>query len=139
MQNTVTPVKLSGISLIVNIVLNLLLMHTLKASGLALANSIAAISHAILLYVFLTKRIGKIVNREFLYVVFKISTASIIMGAVCFFTHSVFKSILPYSKIYSIINLFVSIFISIATYSVSLHLFGLKDVKSVFLWILRKK
>ena len=62
MQDTVTRVKLSALSLIVNIALNVVLMHPLKVSGLALANSIAAITHVFMLYIFLTRKIGQIAN-----------------------------------------------------------------------------
>ena len=45
-----TPVKAAGIALIVNIALNLLLMHPLKHAGLALATSIAGYIQLLYLY-----------------------------------------------------------------------------------------
>jgi putative peptidoglycan lipid II flippase len=55
--NTKTPVKVSILAFVLNIVLNLLLVRTpLKHAGLALASSIAVTVHAALLYVILNRQ-----------------------------------------------------------------------------------
>jgi putative peptidoglycan lipid II flippase len=54
-QNIKTPVKIAAIALLVNIVLNFLLISSLKHAGLALASALAAGVNALLLLVFLIR------------------------------------------------------------------------------------
>lgn len=86
MGDTRTPVKTASISLVVNIVLNLLLMWPLKIGGLALATSIAAITNFIILYMILAKRIGDIGTERILASAGKIALASGIMGLFTYFS-----------------------------------------------------
>lgn len=139
MQDTVTPVKLSGLSLIVNIVLNIIFMYPLKASGLAFANSLAAILHVIMLYIFLVKKIGHILNIKLFISLLKVGLASILMGLVCWLSFYTFSSNFPLGLKYLIINVFITIVISIISYGAFTHFLGIKETKNLILWILRKK
>jgi putative peptidoglycan lipid II flippase len=56
-QDTKTPLKIAIISLILNAVLNLILMHPLKVGGITLSSSIAGIVNFGLLYYLLKKRL----------------------------------------------------------------------------------
>ena len=58
LQDTATPVKLSFISFLANAVLSLALMGPMLHAGLALANSLASVVNAGLLFVYLHRRIG---------------------------------------------------------------------------------
>lgn len=49
-QNIKTPVKIAGIALLLNILLNFILIHPLKHAGLALSTSIAASANALILF-----------------------------------------------------------------------------------------
>ncbi|MFC1644348.1 murein biosynthesis integral membrane protein MurJ, partial [Candidatus Omnitrophota bacterium] len=84
MGDTRTPVKTASVSLVVNLVLNLILMWPLKVGGLALATSIAATTNFVILYVMLTRRIGDIGTRAILSSFVRICVASVIMGAFTF-------------------------------------------------------
>ncbi|ACX53045.1 integral membrane protein MviN [Ammonifex degensii KC4] len=57
LHDTKTPVKLTLVTVIVNLILSLILMHPLKHAGLALANSLAAWVNTFLLYYFLAYRL----------------------------------------------------------------------------------
>jgi len=80
LQDTWTPVLVSGITLIVNIVLMNVLVKPLAQSGLALAISISGIVNMLLLLYFLKRKIGFIDGWRILTSLIKILFASTIMG-----------------------------------------------------------
>ena len=80
LQDTWTPVLLSGITLLVNIVLMIVLIKPLAQGGLALAISISGIVNMLLLLYFLKRKIGLIDGRRILTSLSKILFASTIMG-----------------------------------------------------------
>jgi len=80
LQDTWTPVLLSGITLIVNIVLMYVLIKPLAQGGLALAISLSGIVNMFLLLYFLKRKIGLIDGRRILTSLIKILFASTIMG-----------------------------------------------------------
>jgi putative peptidoglycan lipid II flippase len=59
-QDTATPVKVALIAMTVNVVLSILLLGFLQHTGIALANSIAVWTNALLLYVMLRRKVGQI-------------------------------------------------------------------------------
>ncbi|MDR3599585.1 MAG: murein biosynthesis integral membrane protein MurJ [Desulfosporosinus sp.] len=80
LQDTWTPVLLSGITLLVNIVLMNVLVKPLAQGGLALAISISGIVNMLLLLVFLKRKIGLIDGRRIITSLSKILLASSLMG-----------------------------------------------------------
>lgn len=84
LQDTKTPVKVACLTLLINIVLNLILMHPLKLGGLALVTSLAAgINFGLLLYL-LGKKIGGINGKVILSSLGRIIIISLFMGLVCY-------------------------------------------------------
>ncbi|MDO7789037.1 murein biosynthesis integral membrane protein MurJ [Desulforamulus aquiferis] len=57
LQDTKTPVKLMGVTVVVNVILSLLFIGPLKHGGLALANSLASLLNTVMLSWYLNKRI----------------------------------------------------------------------------------
>jgi putative peptidoglycan lipid II flippase len=84
MGDTKTPVKTASISLIVNLVLNLILMWPLKVGGLALATSIAATLNFVILYVILMRRIGDIGTSSIVSSLMRICAAALAMAVFTF-------------------------------------------------------
>lgn len=82
LQDTWTPVLLSGITLLVNILLMNVLVKPLAQGGLALAISISGIVNMLLLLYFLKRKIGFIDGRRIITSLTKILLASTIMGMV---------------------------------------------------------
>ncbi len=80
-HDTKTPVMLASLSLVVNVVLNLLLMAPLKISGLALATSVSATLNAVLLYVLLARKAGIREHRPFFDSAARSAAAAAVMGA----------------------------------------------------------
>ena len=82
--DTSRPVRIAAISLIINIVLNLLLMQMFGHIGIALASSISAWVNAISLAIVLHRRGHFNLNRKLMFSSFKIILASVLMGVVIF-------------------------------------------------------
>ncbi len=79
-SDTKTPVKISYISIVINIVLSVALMFKFGAVGLALANVLAAVFSSVALHFALKK---KFADKPIFENIFKITLASLIMTAVC--------------------------------------------------------
>jgi len=126
LQDTATPVKTAALSLIVNIVLNLLLMGPLKVGGLALATSLAAIFNCVLLYIFLRKKIGGLGISKILGSLFKILLAGLIMGGLCYFASLK-------------MNVLVIICLGISSYLLICFLLGSDELKEFLSWISKRK
>lgn len=127
--DTVTPLKIAIISLIINLSFNLLLIQFFSYLGIAIATVISSWINVILLYAILKKHNYMNITKEYFIKFFKIGLSSIIICIILFFI----LNILPdYSKI-SILHkatllTFIIIFITITycalnfilkTYSIS--------------------
>lgn len=80
LQDTQTPVKVGVITLLMNIVLNLILMGPLREAGLALATSISGIFNFVALVYLYNRKISGFPIRELLISSTKILLASLVMG-----------------------------------------------------------
>ena len=81
LHDTRTPVVIAALALLVNFILNIILMFPLKVGGLALASSLSAGFNFALLYLSLTKRVGRIITRDSSYYFLKITGAGVAMAA----------------------------------------------------------
>lgn len=82
MQDTKTPVKIAGLSILTNIIFSLILMGPLKHGGLALANAIGSMVNFVALFLILRNRLIRIDGRRILGSFLKTSSASFIMGLI---------------------------------------------------------
>ncbi|MFH0951667.1 MAG: murein biosynthesis integral membrane protein MurJ [Patescibacteria group bacterium] len=82
LQNTLTPVKVSALSVGLNVVLSLVLVKYYGVIGLALAFSVASIVNMLLLLVLLRRRFGDLDDRKIIQSVGRIMLASLIAGIV---------------------------------------------------------
>ncbi len=94
LKDTRTPVKVTFFCLLINAVLNLLLMKPLKVGGIALATSISSAANFFLLLYMLRQKIGAIGVRKAMSLFYAIVTASVIMGASCYYVHDYFYKFL---------------------------------------------
>ncbi len=81
LQDTKTPVKTAGFSLLINIILNLILMFPMKIAGLALASTVAGGVNFLLLMIMLDKRIG-FINGDFIIEIIKMLLAGVLVYAI---------------------------------------------------------
>lgn len=126
LKDTLTPVKVASVSLILNIALNLIFMFPLKIGGLALATSFSGIFNFFALFFILKKKIGPIGGRKILYSFLKVLMASIVMAVVIYV--AVFKAGL---------NVFLVIFLGMLSYAVAAMIFDVKEAKELLKWTLR--
>lgn len=140
MQDTMTPVKIAAFSLLVNIILNLVLMFPLKVGGLALATSISGILNAALLFAILSKRVGSLGEKVLLDSFLKISFASLLMGVFAFGLNRYLSGVLsPASALGPILNLLVSISGSVVFYILLCQILGVKELKALKKWMLKRR
>lgn len=90
-----TPVLVSVVTILTNLVLNLWLHHYMGYRGLALGTALAANVNAGLLLLLLRKRIGGIDGRRVATVFLKILVASAIMGVAAYAAQSEIQHLLP--------------------------------------------
>jgi len=90
MQDTRTPVKLTVIAVVVNLVFSLILIRPMAHGGLALANSLAAIFNSGMLALLLGRELKELKDRTLAGFAGKVLAASVIMGAVVYKANAVF-------------------------------------------------
>lgn len=88
LKDTVTPVKITFICLILNVVFNFLLMRVLQVGGLALATSISSIANFFILIFLLRKKIGNLGLISLIVNTLKTFLISLVMGAFCILAYS---------------------------------------------------
>lgn len=127
LKDTLTPVKIASISLILNIALSIALMFPLKISGLALATSISGSFNFLLLFFLLRKKIGALDGMKILGSFLKVLLASVFMAAIVYFTA------------YRVgLNLCLVILIGILSYIMAVFLLDIKEAREFLKWALKK-
>ena len=131
LQDTKTPVLNSGVAVVINIVLNIILIKYMAHSGLALATSISATITSFLLLYGLKKKIGSIGTRGYIRTFIKTGLASTMMGGIAYFTyHGVYEA-LGVSQLYNMISLLVSIIIGGVVYLVLCYLLKVQIIMDI--------
>lgn len=134
LQDTKTPVRSAFISLIINICLNIILMFPLKIAGLALASSISATFNFCNLYYILRKRLGALGYKEARGSLVKISLAAVLMAETVYLIWQYSTRHIP-----GIYALCITVVFAILIYLASCFLLGVKEIKALIRWILKKK
>lgn len=128
LKDTVTPTKIAGITLIMNIILNAFLMFPLKIGGLALATSVSGIVTFFFLFSILSRRLGGFQERKILKSFLRIFAAALCMAGVCFLVNRA-------------LNLTWALFCGVLSYIVFCFLFGVAELKELMrksLWEMRR-
>ncbi len=136
--DTSRPVRIAAISLIINIVLNLLLMQMFGHIGIALASSISAWVNAISLAIVLHRRGHFDLNRKLMFSSFKIILASVLMGVVIFTGAKFINFNVLVTHTEKGFFLFILIFLGICVYGFFVIIFKVvnwKELRSV--WVRR--
>ncbi len=101
LEDTVTPAKVSTVSLIINAALNGILMIPLKIGGIAFASSVAAVLNFFILYRIFIKKVGRIewkrVKKEIGVLIF----SGVVMGVFSFIMSKVIAN--KYLSIFTIL------------------------------------
>ena len=131
LQDTKTPMVNGAISVVFNIVLNLILVKFMAHSGLALATSIATTIATLLLLNGLKKKIGSLGTKGYITTFIKTGLASGIMGGVTYLIYHGTYGLLGVSKLYNLISLLVAVGVGVIVYLVLCYVFGVEEVMDV--------
>ena len=124
LKDTVTPTKIAGFSLILNVMLNTILMFPLKIGGLALATSISGIVAFFLLFFILRKRLGGFEGKRILSSFLRVLAASLCTAGICLLVNRA-------------MNFVWALFIGALSYIVFCFIFRVTELKELmqrFLW-----
>jgi putative peptidoglycan lipid II flippase len=80
MHDTRTPVLLGIVSLVLNLILSLSLIGSMQIAGLALANTVAALTEMTLLAITLRERLGGLEDRRIVITTLKTIAAALVMS-----------------------------------------------------------
>jgi len=139
-QDSRTPMKISILALLSNIVLNLILMVPFKEAGLALGTSISGILQFGQLVYFYPKKVGPFPFREVAVSFLRILGASVAMGIVCYFSWELLKIWVPgQGTSIQLLQVFGSIGIAIIAYLGLCLVSHVPEAKEAFAWFLKKK
>ncbi len=125
LKDTVTPTKIAGVALLMNIVLNALLMFPLKIGGLALASSISGITSFLFLFFILSRRLDGFAQEKLRGSFLRILGASICMAGVGFLVNRA-------------LNFYWALFCAGLAYILFCFLFGVAELRQLWQWFNRK-
>jgi putative peptidoglycan lipid II flippase len=130
-KNVRTPLKVAGLSIIVNLILDWILIKFMGAGGLALSTSLVALCNVAILVVILRKKVGNFGGRRIFISYGKIFAAAIVMSAVLYFLWKWLENFAYQGLWPLILLLFLVIFTGVGIYIACTILFKMEEVKFV--------
>jgi putative peptidoglycan lipid II flippase len=131
LKDTKTPMRLAGVSLLINTSLSFILMHYWGVKGLAWASLIAISVQSIYLHVSLMRKSALFHHLGVLKAFLKIMAAAISMGGVVWMIYSIFFQQDMDNKYYQIISLCLLIPFAVIFYGFLLVILGFEDLKAL--------
>ena len=128
MQDTNTPMINGIISVVMNILLNVILVKYLGHMGLALATSLSAIICIVLLFKSLKSEIGYFGQKKIINTSIKAIISALLMGLVTYFTYHILNNTLGSGSIKEAIALFGAIGIGSVLYSILVIILKVEEV-----------
>lgn len=131
LQDTRTPMINGAISVVFNILLNLVLIRFMAHRGLALATSISTTILTTLLLYGLKKKLGNIGLRSYISCGAKSLIASCIMGLLSYKVYYRLYGVLGESNLYNLISLAVGIGVGVIVYVILCYVLGIEEVWAI--------
>ncbi len=130
-KNVKTPLKVAGVSIIINLILDWILIKYMDISGLALSTTLVALCNVTALLIILRKKIGSFGGRRIVISYSKILAASVVMGIVLYFLWNWVEKF-AYQNLWTLILfLFLVIIVGAGIYIACTFLFNMEEVKYV--------
>lgn len=123
------PLKVSVVSVLINIILNFILVVHMKTAGLALASSIAGIVNITLLIFIANRRYFKIDFKEMIITFIKTFVASYIMYLIVSYVSDIFVIESIFDRIISVV---IPVIMGIIIYIILSLIFKIKEFKDIF-------
>ena len=109
-EDTKTPLYVSVVSVVTNIILSLILIQSMRETGIALATAISAWVNALLLYVILKMRDNIALDSRLINHSVKTIFCSIIMGGACYYLN---LTLFPHMNMHSTANNVTALIVAI--------------------------
>jgi putative peptidoglycan lipid II flippase len=138
LKDTLTPTKVSALTLGLNIGLNTILMFPLKVCGLALATSLSGIITFFILFLLLIKKLKVSDIKPIVFSFLRMLTASLFMGAVCYFV-SKNNFFLNAGNLNRLLNLSLAIIAGIISYMVFCFIFRVVEIRELWQWLVERR
>jgi len=133
-KDTVTPTKIAGMALGMNILFTIIFIYPLKICGIALSSSLSGIISFSVLFVILRRRLSPLSVRPLVLFFVKVLAASLLMGIVCYYAAMVpyVPWGVPWAKL---INLGVVVIAGIVSYGLFCVVLKVNELQELFRWI----
>lgn len=138
LQDTRTPMINGALSMILNVILNLMLIKFMGYAGLAFATSMSAIICIILMFISLKKKLGYFGLENIISTITKSTIAAIIMGIACSIVYKFISSIIIGGFVLNAISLFITIVCGAIIYGILLLIFKVKEVYNMYEYVKSK-
>lgn len=132
-SNSITPMLSASISMVINIILNLILSRYMGISGLALATSISGTIGSLLLIINFRNKIMELDLKSILRVTFKVSIVSLFSGILMVNLNNFLVDILGL-----FLSFLIALIITIIFYFIIIFLMKIEEVKSIMFFVKRK-
>ncbi|NLW43518.1 MAG: murein biosynthesis integral membrane protein MurJ [Tissierellia bacterium] len=132
LQDTKTPLIISGVSVLLNVVFNYFLVRIFGHRGLALGLSIATNLSVLTSFIILRRKLGHFYGFSYLRAIIKNMFAAIIMGFIAYYSYFGLISLVPSMEVGTMRKLIVllfAVFNSVLTYGVISYILGVGEVK----------
>ncbi len=136
LKDTVTPTKVSALTLALNIIFNAIFMFPLKVAGLALATSVSGIISFFVLLSLLEKKVGDMDMREASFSFIKMLVASLAMGLIC---SLLYRSLnLGAGYLNKLLVLIITVMTAALSYVLFCFLLRVQEIHQIRSWIKRR-
>ena len=129
LQDTKSPMYNGAVTVLVNVILNIVLVRTMGHRGLALATSLANILAVVLLLMNLRTKIGTLGFRSTLSCGIKSFVAAIVMGIVTYLSFQGLSNVFSSSWLSSAMALLLAISLGAVVYLVLCYAMGIEEVR----------
>lgn len=133
LQDTKTPVKLTLVTVLINLIFSLLLIGKLQHGGLALANSIAALINTAMLSWFLSRRVKRLWDKKMAIFSAQVIAASAIMAVVAHYVNAYAQTAFgSYGSLGLAIQVALAISAGAAAYGLAAIALRIEETKLIF-------
>ncbi len=130
-QDTTTPMKNGALSLVINMILNLIVIKPLGLLGLSLSTSVASTVCVVLLFNSLGKKMGYFGQNEILKTGTKSLISAVLMGIITSFAYNMLSGIFTAGLVGEIISVATSVLIGAISYATFIVILKVEEVNVI--------
>ncbi|RDY25413.1 murein biosynthesis integral membrane protein MurJ, partial [Romboutsia weinsteinii] len=131
LKDTKTPMRNGIVSVVINIILNLILIRYMGHAGLAFATSISSLVCIVIMFISLKKRMGYFGQDKIIRATIKSIIAAVIMGVFVYFTYNGLMDMFGTLVIEESNIVLVSILVGAIVYGLLITLFKVNEVNMI--------